>query len=453
MSSGDDEQPNEEMGTSCVSLIDDEVMEERVVLILDEDNSADVGDEVQILPAALLEEGTSVAVRRDIPSTLVPKRGIVERSAVPSHRGIAGNGHVKVADASSLTNLSASSHSDHRRGNEHPVPRYSPPTVRLPERLQVPLPSASSRSIGAAAVSVEDHDHKQPESLPDWASDPGVPEESTSGCLVASLYVDFVRGTTGSPPCPACNEFFKPGDLRLGYMPLGPQARAKSMCARWVHAPQCIYEDNLRVRPGVDMVSFSPSVPASHRERVLAVLGITHDPSRVEPVILLPMPWKYTPAFVQKWPMRPVPGPAEPRAEASTLSVPGVVHPIPSASSISLAARAAIRQEWMESRRHTLSRHVRQATQARANELIENATASSQPKWQRDLNRLAPAQRLCANMEEGCVICHEPLSAGQSVRRLPCLHLFHKRCIQTWLSVRPTCPLCNLKLENMESVV
>merc|ERR1712129_365961 len=50
---------------------------------------------------------------------------------------------------------------------------------------------------------------------------------------------------------------------------------------------------------------------------------------------------------------------------------------------------------------------------------------------------------------EPCSICYEALLPGEEVRRLPCLHVFHRGCIDRWLKIRPTCPLDNQRLEDM----
>lgn len=42
-----------------------------------------------------------------------------------------------------------------------------------------------------------------------------------------------------------------------------------------------------------------------------------------------------------------------------------------------------------------------------------------------------------------CVFCLDPLKPNDMVRRLPCGHIFHSRCIMTWfLREHHNCPLC-----------
>lgn len=41
-----------------------------------------------------------------------------------------------------------------------------------------------------------------------------------------------------------------------------------------------------------------------------------------------------------------------------------------------------------------------------------------------------------------CSICYEPLEHNEKVGILPCDHLFHSKCLKTWLARRNVCPLC-----------
>eukprot|EP00438_Fugacium_kawagutii_P031900 Skav221910 [mRNA] locus=scaffold3925:93700:93939:- [translate_table: standard] len=51
--------------------------------------------------------------------------------------------------------------------------------------------------------------------------------------------------------------------------------------------------------------------------------------------------------------------------------------------------------------------------------------------------------------EEPCIICHENLLKGDEVRRLPCLHSFHRSCIDRWLRLKAVCPLDKLSVKEL----
>eukprot|EP00428_Durinskia_dybowskii_P073713 CAMPEP_0170395282 /NCGR_PEP_ID=MMETSP0117_2-20130122/21693_1 /TAXON_ID=400756 /ORGANISM="Durinskia baltica, Strain CSIRO CS-38" /LENGTH=146 /DNA_ID=CAMNT_0010651577 /DNA_START=373 /DNA_END=813 /DNA_ORIENTATION=+ len=41
-----------------------------------------------------------------------------------------------------------------------------------------------------------------------------------------------------------------------------------------------------------------------------------------------------------------------------------------------------------------------------------------------------------------CNICLAPYEAGDEVRTIPCMHKYHRNCIDTWLRERALCPIC-----------
>ena len=48
--------------------------------------------------------------------------------------------------------------------------------------------------------------------------------------------------------------------------------------------------------------------------------------------------------------------------------------------------------------------------------------------------------------KQNCVICMEDFKNGDKITNLPCLHMFHTNCIQSWLKTQNTCPICKFKL-------
>ncbi|EKX51789.1 hypothetical protein GUITHDRAFT_57272, partial [Guillardia theta CCMP2712] len=44
--------------------------------------------------------------------------------------------------------------------------------------------------------------------------------------------------------------------------------------------------------------------------------------------------------------------------------------------------------------------------------------------------------------DKECMICLSGFRTGERIRMLPCLHTFHKLCIDEWLQTHEQCPLC-----------
>lgn len=65
-----------------------------------------------------------------------------------------------------------------------------------------------------------------------------------------------------------------------------------------------------------------------------------------------------------------------------------------------------------------------------------------EPKGARHL----PVATWKGGRSEQCIICITDFSAGEEVRTLPCLHRFHRTCVDQWLSARSVCPLCKSRV-------
>jgi E3 ubiquitin-protein ligase DOA10 len=44
--------------------------------------------------------------------------------------------------------------------------------------------------------------------------------------------------------------------------------------------------------------------------------------------------------------------------------------------------------------------------------------------------------------KRNCSICLASYDIGDNIRTIPCLHYFHKDCIDTWLKSNSACPIC-----------
>ncbi|KAL5975617.1 hypothetical protein ACLOJK_019942 [Asimina triloba] len=44
--------------------------------------------------------------------------------------------------------------------------------------------------------------------------------------------------------------------------------------------------------------------------------------------------------------------------------------------------------------------------------------------------------------DKACCICLARYMDNEELRELPCAHFFHKECVDKWLKINASCPLC-----------
>jgi hypothetical protein len=74
---------------------------------------------------------------------------------------------------------------------------------------------------------------------------------------------------------------------------------------------------------------------------------------------------------------------------------------------------------------------------------VPNSVLQSLPEYKYTKPRNANQQD---EGDQKCMVCLDEFQEQEDVRRLPCLHVFHKNCIDNWLKDHRKCPICNFEI-------
>lgn len=58
-----------------------------------------------------------------------------------------------------------------------------------------------------------------------------------------------------------------------------------------------------------------------------------------------------------------------------------------------------------------------------------------------DIEALPVRKATAADTSEKCCVCMEDVQMGESLKTLPCSHMYHAECIDKWLAVKNCCPV------------
>jgi len=77
---------------------------------------------------------------------------------------------------------------------------------------------------------------------------------------------------------------------------------------------------------------------------------------------------------------------------------------------------------------------------------LGNATKTGQPPASKESIEVMEK----VEIEEGgggeCVVCLEEFEVGGVVKEMPCKHRFHGKCIEKWLGIHGSCPVCRYQM-------
>lgn len=80
------------------------------------------------------------------------------------------------------------------------------------------------------------------------------------------------------------------------------------------------------------------------------------------------------------------------------------------------------------------------------------SSVSALPAITLNANDLTRLRRESSGDSRDCSVCMEEFGEGEVTRRLPCLHIYHKACIDRWLlQCNASCPICKVPIADAEA--
>ncbi|XP_019744080.1 RING finger protein 215 isoform X1 [Hippocampus comes] len=89
----------------------------------------------------------------------------------------------------------------------------------------------------------------------------------------------------------------------------------------------------------------------------------------------------------------------------------------------------------LQARRHNSDRHLHGNMESLAKQDVLKTMSSLRTKTYR-------RPKVRRGETDNCAVCLEPFNHNQCLRVLPCRHEYHRDCVDPWLLLRYTCPLC-----------
>ncbi|MCI31881.1 E3 ubiquitin-protein ligase RNF181 [Trifolium medium] len=84
-------------------------------------------------------------------------------------------------------------------------------------------------------------------------------------------------------------------------------------------------------------------------------------------------------------------------------------------------------------------------TRASEDESDEDGSDESIESDEAEKSCVEGSETMKVEIEKNCAICFENFNFNVGVP-MPCMHVFHIKCIRDWLEKGNTCPLCRFKL-------